>query len=261
SIGCPAVFLHPTEAVHGDLGIVDRRDVVLAISNSGESEELTSMLPALTERGVCLISLTGNPASQLGRLATLVLDTSIEREACPLNLAPTTSVVAAIAMGDAVAMALQKRRGLAPEQYALNHPGGRLGKRLTLRVRDIISWKSSPLPVVPPESGLMQILGEITAGFVGATTVCNAQEELLGIITDNDVRRAMQSNGPASFALQASSIMTAAPSVVLSPDQLAYEALQIMEDRERPVSAAPVVEASGRCIAMIHVHDLVRCGL
>ncbi len=261
SVGCPAVFLHPSEAMHGDLGIVASADVVIALSNSGESEELLAMLPALLARGVPIVAIVGNLASTLAQKATVVLDAAIEREACPLNLAPTTSVVVAMALGDALAMTLQKRRGFRAEDYALNHPGGRLGRRLTLRVRDVMPANPEALPSVGPEAPLMDVLCEISEKALGATCVTGETGALLGIITDYDVRRAFQRYGAALFAQTAGVIMNRQPAVVLHPDQLAYEALGWMEDRPRPISVAPVVDSKGCCVGMVRVHDLVRAGL
>lgn len=258
STGCQSVFLHPSEAMHGDLGIVSPQDVVIALSNGGESEELLAIVPALLSRGVPIIAIVGAPTSTLASRAQVVLDASIEREACPLNLAPTTSVVVAMALGDALAMALQRRRGFREEDYALNHPGGRLGRRLTLRVRDLL--RAGDAPSVPPSALLMEVLSEITVKGVGATGVVR-DGRLLGIITDYDVRHAFQHFGADSFARTADLIMTRRPALVLRPDQLAYEALQLMEERPRQLSVAPVVDSGDNYLGMLRVHDLVRAGL
>lgn len=261
STGCASVFLHPSEAMHGDLGIVERDDVVVALSNGGESEELLAILPALLAREVPILAIVGNANSTLARKATVVLDAAIEREACPLNLAPTASVVVAMALGDALAMTLEKRRGFQPEDYARNHPGGRLGRRLTLRVRDVMHFDPEVKPQVLPDTPLDEILYEISAKCLGATGVTDGAERLVGIITDNDTRRAIQKHRHAVFDLTAENIMTANPAVVLTPDQLAYDALRLMEDRPRPISVAPVVDSENVYIGMVRVHDLVRAGL
>ncbi|HLK60017.1 MAG TPA: KpsF/GutQ family sugar-phosphate isomerase [Chthonomonadaceae bacterium] len=261
STGCPAVFLHPSEAMHGDLGIVMPDDVVIALSNGGESEELLAILPALLVREVPILAIVGNVTSTLAQKATILLNASIEREACPLNLAPTTSVVVAMALGDALAMTLQKRRGFRAEDYARNHPGGRLGRRLTLRVQDVMLNGPNTLPMVTSETPLMEVLCEISARMLGATCVADEANRLLGIITDADARRAIQKHGAAAFAQSAEAMMNRTPAVVLRPDQLAYEALRLMEDRQRPISVAPVVEADGTCLGMLRVHDLLRAGL
>ena len=261
STGCPAVFLHPSEAMHGDLGIVAESDVIVALSNGGESEELLAILPALLARRTPIIAIVGNLNSTLARKATIVLNAAIEREACPLNLAPTASVVVAMALGDALAMTLQKRRGFGPEDYARNHPGGRLGRRLTLRVADVMPTGPDALPRVALDTLFMEALCEISAKSLGATAVTDADGRLLGLITDNDIRRAAQRQGELVFTLTAEDIMTRQPAIILRPDQLAYEALRLMEDRPRPISVAPVVDDAGIFLGMARVHDLVRAGL
>ncbi len=261
STGCPAVFLHPSEAMHGDLGIVAGEDVVIALSHSGESEELLTILPALLARGVSLIAIVGNPQSTLAQRATVVLDSSIEREACPLNLAPTTSVVVALALGDALAMTLHKRRNFNAEDYALNHPGGRLGRRLTLRVRDVMPVGPETAPHVGPEAPFQDVLCVLTAGHMGAICVVVEAGELVGIVTEADLRKAFILHEAASFQLLAREMMNPTPAVVLQPDQLAYNALQQMTNRPRPTSVAPVADAAGRCVGMLRVNDLVKAGL
>jgi arabinose-5-phosphate isomerase len=258
STGCPAVFLHPSEAMHGDLGIVQRQDVVIALSNGGESEELLAILPALLARDVALIAIVGNLTSTLAQKSTVTIDASIEREACPLNLAPTTSVLVAMALGDALAMTLQKRRGFREEDYALNHPGGRLGRRLTLRVRDVMPVGAHTLPRVQPETPFMDVVCEISAKHVGATCVTDAAGSLLGLIAESDLRSALQKHEAGAFHLTAADMMNSRPALILNPDQLAYEALRLMEDRPRALSVAPVVDSSGLCIGMLRIHDLVR---
>ncbi len=261
SVGCPSVFLHPMEALHGDLGLVRRADVVLALSNSGESEELLAILPTVLLRRVPIIALTGNLASTLAQKAKVVLDASIEREACPLNLAPTTSVLVAIALGDALAMTLQKRRNLLPEEYALNHPGGRLGRRLTLHVSDIMRHGEDALPLLPPTADFQEVLCEVSAKHVGAACVVDSEGRLLGLIAETELRRALQTRGAETFLLTAQALMNPHPRVLLTPEQLAFEAMQEMENRPQPISVAPVVDAEQRVVGMVHVHDLVRARL
>ncbi len=258
STGCPTVFLHPSEAMHGDLGIVLPHDVIIAFSNGGESEELLAILPALLARDVAMIAIVGNLVSTLAQRATVVLDASIEREACPLNLAPTTSVLVAMALGDALAMTLQKRRGFREEDYALNHPGGRLGRRLTMRVRDVMPVGEDALPHVQPSTPFMDVVCEISTKHVGATCVTDSNGSLLGLIAESDLRNALQKHEAGAFLLTAADMMNRRPALILHPDQLAYEALRLMEDRPRALSVAPVVDSSGHCIGMIRIHDLVR---
>jgi arabinose-5-phosphate isomerase len=247
--------------MHGDLGIVESDDCVVAFSNSGESEEVLAILPALLSRKVPIIAILGNLASTLAYRASVSLDASIEREICPLNLAPTTSVVVALAIGDALAMTLHKRRGFAAEDYARNHPGGRLGRRLLLAVRDALPVPLQPPPSVFPEAPLMEVLNEISAKCLGATCVVDAEGKMLGIITDYDTRQAFLKRGADALNLNASDIMNRTPKIVLAPEQRAYDALQLMEAGTRPISVAPVVDESGVCVAMLRLHDLVRAGL
>ncbi len=261
STGCPAIFLHPSEAMHGDLGIVAEGDVVVALSNGGESEELLAILPALLSRRAPIIAIVGNLTSTLAQKSTVVINAAIEREACPLNLAPTASVVVAMALGDALAMTLQKRRGFGPKDYARNHPGGRLGRRLTLRVGDVMPTGPDRLPRVAPKTNFMDALSEISAKSLGATAVTDADGKLIGLITDHDIRRAMQRQGAGVFDMTAADLMTRDPAVTLRPDQLAYEALRLMEDRPRPISVAPALDEAGIFVGMIRVHDLIRAGL
>lgn len=261
STGAPAVFLHPSEAMHGDLGIVQTEDLILALSHSGESEELLAILPALLARGVPIIALTGNLASTLAQKATVNINAGVEREICPHNLAPTTSVVVAMALGDALAMTLQKKRGFREEDYALNHPGGRLGRRLTLRVRDLMRATPNELPSVRADTTMMELLKEISDKSFGAACVVDEAGRLEGVITDHDVRCGFQKFGTEWMQCTAGEIMTVRPAVVLFPDQLAFEALRIMEDRPRQISVAPVVDDSRHYIGIIRVHDLVRAGL
>ena len=261
SVGCASIFLHPAEAMHGDLGIVRPGDVVIALSNSGESEEILAILPTLLTRRTPLIALVGNLASTLARKATVVLDASIEREACPLDLAPTTSVVVAMAIGDGLAMSLQKRRNFQPADYALNHPGGRLGRRLTLHVRDIMRQGEQALPIVSPAASFKDVLCEFSAKHMGATCIVDAQGRLLGIIAESEVRHAMEKWAAETFALTAENLMNSRPQIVLHPDQLAYEALQLMENRPRPISVAPVVDENERVVGMVHVHDFLQARL
>ena len=261
STGCPAVFLHPSEAMHGDLGIVAPSDVVIALSNSGESEELLAILPSILVRNVAIIAIVGNDRSTLAQKATVVLDATVEREACPLNLAPTTSVIVALAIGDALAMTLQKLRGFREEDYALNHPGGRLGRRLTLRVQDVMRSGEHDIPIVGPDMPLNDVLREITEKCLGATCVADQEGRMVGLITDHDLRKALERFGSAALERRAVDVMNINPAIVLHPDQLAFEALRHMEDRPRPISVAPVVDAERRCVGMVRVHDLVRAGL
>ncbi|MBD3882064.1 KpsF/GutQ family sugar-phosphate isomerase [Phormidium tenue FACHB-886] len=260
SIGTVAVYLHPCDALHGDLGIVTAADVVMLLSNSGETEELIEMLPHLKHRQVPIIAILGNLNSTLAAQADAVLDAGVDREACPLNLAPTTSTTVALAIGDALSMTLLQRHGLTAEDFALNHPAGRLGKRLTLKVLDLIAAESRSVKVLP-EASWIEVLGAISAGGLGAVSVVDSDDRLLGIITDGDLRRWVQKVELSELKnLQAGTMMTANPTVV-SPLLLAYEALQMMENRPSQISVLPVVDAAQQYIGLVRIHDIIRSGL
>lgn len=260
SVGVVAVFLHPVEALHGDLGIVTQEDVVLILSNSGETDELVAMLPSLKHRNVPLIALVGNIQSTLARNAHVVLTSSVEQEACPLNLAPTASTTAAIAVGDALAMTLVDIKGLTPEDFARNHPAGRLGKRLTVRVTDLMHSGPSN-PVIDPTANWLDVVMTISQGGLGGVNVIDTDGILLGLITDGDLRRAIQNTPPTALAeLTAKHIMTANPVTVI-PDELAYNALKIMENRPSQISVLPVVTPNQVSVGLLRLHDIARCGL
>ncbi|HEX7175802.1 MAG TPA: KpsF/GutQ family sugar-phosphate isomerase [Pyrinomonadaceae bacterium] len=260
STGTAALFLHPSDAQHGQLGIVGREDVVVVLSNSGETAEIVELLPHIQHRRASVIALVGNLDSTLARRADVALDASVEQEACPLGLAPTTSTTVALAMGDALAMTLMRVKGLTPEDFALNHPGGRLGKRLTLRVGDLMHAEAAH-PTVRPDAALLDAVREIGRGGLGAVSVVDGGGLLVGIITDGDVRRTLQRGRLADLEdLKCGDIMTRDP-VVVAPDALAYAALRLMEDRPSQISVLPVVEADGRAVGLLRIHDIVRSGI
>lgn len=260
STGTLAVYLHPADALHGDLGIVTAADVAVVLSNSGETDELVAMLPYLKCRQVPIIALVGNLCSTLARNADAVLDAAVDKEACPFNLAPTTSTTVALSIGDALAMTLMRVKGLTPEDFALNHPAGRLGKRLTLRVRDLMHGNAET-PTVSPQASWIEVLSTISKGGLGAVNVVDDLEHLIGIITDGDLRRLLQRVTQTDLeTLTASSMMTRNP-VVVSPDLLAYHAFQLMENRPSQISILPVVDQEHHCIGLIRLHDIVRSGL
>lgn len=255
STGTTAVFLHPSDALHGGLGVLDAGDAVIALSNSGETDEILMMLPALRQRGLPLISIVGNSDSTLARRSHIVLDSSVDREACPLNLAPTTSTTVSLAIGDALAMALMETKGMTEQDFAANHPAGRLGKRLTLTVADLMH----PSPNVTRDAGWLDVVKSLSAHGLGAVNVVTG-DELDGIITDGDLRRTIERTSPEALtSVTASQMMTALP-ISVEPSVLAYEALRIMEDRPRQISVLPVV-AEGRCVGLLRLHDIVRSGL
>lgn len=260
SIGIMSVCLHPCDALHGDLGIVGNTDVAVILSNSGETEELIEMVPHLKHRQVPVIALLGNLDSTLAKQVDVVLDASVDREACPLNLAPTTSTTVALAIGDALAMTLMQLKQLTPEHFALNHPAGRLGKRLTLTVRDLMH-NAIDNPMILPDASWLEIVSAISQGGLGAVNVVDADGFLLGLITDGDLRRVFSKLHPMELvAIEARSIMTGNPITVL-PDQLAYEALQLMENRTSQIAVLPVIDSSQRCVGLIRLHDIARSGL
>jgi arabinose-5-phosphate isomerase len=251
------VFVHPSDALHGGLGVITPGDVVMALSNSGETEEILSLLPALNQRGVSLIALVGRVDSTLARNADVVLDASVDQEACPLNLAPTTSTTVALAIGDALAMTLMEEKGWTAEDFASNHPAGNLGKRLTLRVSDLMHES----PTIAPNAGWMEVVSTIGKFGLGAVNVVDSENRLSGIITDGDLRRVLEKTQPKNFAsLSAETMMTASP-VTVGKDALAYDALKIMEDRESQISVLPVVDGQGVCLGLLRLHDIVKSGL
>ncbi|MBI5631783.1 MAG: KpsF/GutQ family sugar-phosphate isomerase [Elusimicrobia bacterium] len=258
STGTPAMFLDPGEALHGGLGAVQRGDLVLALGKSGESEELNTLLPALSSRKVRLLVITANARSTLGKAADLVLDMPIPAEACPLNLAPTTSTTVAMALGDALAVALMKRRGFKAEHFAANHPAGRLGRRLHLRVKDVM--RAGPdNPTVLAHQTTRDLLSVITRLQAGAASVVDKKGRFLGLVTDFDIRRAL--GGGADFnRLTVREVMNPKPTTI-SPDALAAEALEAMEDRNNPFNVLPVVDKKGRSVGLIQTHDLRARGL
>jgi len=260
STGTVAVFLHPSDALHGGMGIVSGDDVAVVLSNSGETPEVLDLLPYLQHRRAPVVALVGNTNSTLARRADVVLDAGVEQEACPLNLAPTTSTTVALAVGDALAMTLMRVKRLTPEDFALNHPGGRLGKRLTLKVADLMRGGVEN-PTVSESATLLEVVQAISRGGLGAVNVLDGEGRLAGIVTDGDLRRALQKAGPGELAaLDAGQLMTRGP-VVVTPDALAYAALQMMEQRPSQISVLPVVECDGRCVGLLRLHDIVRSGL
>lgn len=258
STGTPAMFLHSSDGMHGDVGIIQKDDVVLAISKSGESEELLALLPAVRKIGAKVISITAQPTSTVARYSDLVLHTPIEEEACPLNMAPTSSTTAALVVGDALAMTLMKLRGFKPDDFALNHPGGQLGKRLLLTVRDVMR-AGADNPVIHLETPPRQMLYEITNKRAGAVTVVDEKGRLAGLVTDYDIRRVLES-GKDFFSLTVQEIMNPKPECVFD-DQNAFFALEMMEKREKPISVLPVLNRQEQVVGMVHLHDLVARGL
>lgn len=256
STGSPAFFIHPSEAKHGDIGMITKNDVILAISNSGESDELIDILPAIMRFGIPLIAMTGKPQSTLAKAATVHLDVSVEKEACPLGLAPTSSTTAALVMGDALAMTLLHLRGFTENDFALSHPGGTLGRRLLLRVNEIMH-QDQQLPVVAHNDSLKHALVEMTRKKLGLTTVVNEQGELVGIFTDGDVRRALDNHTDLE-STRVHQVMSTHPKTI-SHELLAAEALNLMETHQ--ITALVVADPQLKPIGVIHIHDLLRAGV
>jgi arabinose-5-phosphate isomerase len=260
STGTPAVFLHPSDALHGGMGLVGVGDVCVFISNSGETAELLELLPYLQHRGAPVLAVVGNTGSALARRADVVLDASVEQEACPLNLAPTTSTTVALAVCDALAMTLMSVKRLTPEDFALNHPGGRLGKRLTLKVSDLMHGREET-PTVDAGAPLLEVVQAISRGGLGAVCVLGGAGRLAGIVTDGDLRRALQRMRLEDLAgVTAEGLMTREP-VVVAPEMLAHAALQLMENRPSQISVLPVVDGEARPVGLLRLHDIVRSGL
>jgi arabinose-5-phosphate isomerase len=257
STGTVSIFVHPSDALHGSLGVITKGDVAILLSNSGETDEIVSLLPTLANRGIPLIAIVGNMESTIARKANVALDASVDKEACPLNLAPTTSTTVALAIGDAIAMTLMEVRGLTAEDFAANHPAGRLGKRLTMKVSDLMHES----PNVAPEAGWIEVVKAISNFSLGAVNIVNGTGKLKGIVTDGDLRRTIErTNGESLAGLTAEQMMTSSP-ISASPEMLAYDALQLMENRSSQISVLPVVDGEGVCIGLLRLHDIVRSGL
>jgi arabinose-5-phosphate isomerase len=253
STGTPALFVHPAEASHGDLGMITAADVVLAISNSGESDEITTLLPVLKRMNVPLLAMTSRCDSSLGRHATVWLDTSVDKEACPLNLAPTASTTVQLAVGDALAVALLDARGFKAEDFARSHPGGSLGRKLLTHVRDVMRGGDA-VPRVPAQATVMALMQEMSAKGLGASAVMDDQDALAGIFTDGDLRRLLE-KGADLRSMRAGDVMRPQPRTVQA-DALAVEAADLMETHR--ISSLLVVDAQGLLVGALNTHDLMR---
>ena len=253
STGTPAYFLHPAEGVHGDLGMVARGDVVVALSNSGETDEVLAILPLLKRLGVPIVLLTGNPGSALARQCEVVLDVGVPEEACPMNLAPTSSTTAALATGDALALALLELRGLRPEDYAALHPRGALGWRSLFKVADLM-LTGDAIPIVRDTTPLRGVIVEMTQKRKGMTTVVDSEGQLLGVITDGDLRR-LHLRGDSIEDLTAGQAASREPKVIRSED-LAAKALEVMETWQ--ITSLVIVDHARRPVGLIHLHDVLR---
>ena len=256
STGTPAFFVHPGEASHGDLGMITRKDVVLALSNSGETEEILTILPLIKRLGIPLIAMTGNDRSALAKWATVHIDVSVEQEACPLGLAPTSSTTAALVMGDALAVSLLQRKGFTRDDFALSHPGGSLGKRLLLQVSDVMH-RGDEVPFVADEATISEALVEMTQKKLGMTAVVDEQHRVVGIFTDGDLRRMLEKNLDVHTTTIVS-VMTS-PCAVIGVEMLAAEAMQIMEAKK--INALLIVDENKILQGALNMHDLLRAGI
>ena len=258
STGTAAMFLHPAEGMHGDIGIVRKGDIVIAISKSGESDELIALLPSIRKIGARLIAITAKQGSTIAKHADIVLVTPIDEEACPLNMAPTCSTTAALVVGDALAITLMKLRDFKPEDFALYHPGGQLGKRLLLTVKDVMR-AGVDNPVIQATISVKDMLFEISSKRAGAVSVVDASGHLLGLVTDYDIRRALEKGGDV-LAMCISDLMNKTPTFIYE-DEKAICALEIMENRTKPFLVLPVLNRQEEVVGIIHLHDLVARGL
>ncbi len=254
STGTPAYFVHPAEASHGDLGMVTHQDVFIALSNSGESEELLNILPQLKRHGTQVIAITGNPESTLARESDIHLDATVSQEACPLNLAPTASTTAALALGDALAVALLDARGFGAEDFARSHPGGNLGRRLLTHVKDVMR-QASLIPTVSPETPMAQAVVAMSQSGLGMVVVVNANQQIAGIFTDGDLRRAFERGIDLRQAQVKDTLLSTNP-ITIGPDKLAVEAVELMEKHR--VNLMLVTDSSGGLLGALNMHDLFK---
>ncbi len=257
STGTPALFLHPAEGVHGDLGMIVKGDVVIALSNSGETKEILEILPVIKRFSIPLICIVGKTNSMLAKKSDCVLDASVEKEACPLNLAPTASTTAALAVGDALAVALLEKRGFKKEDFAIFHPSGSLGKQLLLKVADIYNTGDA-LPVVKEGTPVSEAVFVISSKGFGCTVVIGENEKLVGILTDGDLRRGMEKHRDRVFSMKVEELCTKSPKTI-ADDALAAKALSIMETFS--ITSLLTVDQDGKATGIIHLHDLLRAGL
>jgi arabinose-5-phosphate isomerase len=257
STGTPAFFMHPAEASHGDLGMVTSEDIIIAISNSGETEELAGLIPFLKRFNVSLIAMTGGLNSTLAKSADVHLDVSVKEEACPLGIVPTASTTAALAMGDALAVALLTKRGFKEEDFAFFHPGGNLGKKLFTKVKDLMHTGDA-LPFVSPETAMIKAVIEISSKRLGTAIVSDGSRKVLGVLTDGDIRRGIEKWGKEFFDMKAREVMTKNPKTI-SEDELAVKALSIMETHS--ITSLAVPDSDGKAIGIIHLHDILKQGI
>ncbi len=259
STGTPSLYMHPAEGIHGDLGMVTADDVVIALSNSGETAEVLHILPSLRRIGAKIIAMVGNPNSSLGKNADVILDVGVSKEACPLGLAPTSSTTAALAFGDALAVALLSKRKFTADQFAVFHPGGSLGRKLLMTVADVMH-AGEENPLVKGDTKVQDALFVITDKGLGAVSVVDENDKMIGVLTDGDIRRGL-SQGFSFLTRPVTELMTKEPKTI-TQDRLAAEALHIMEsNKPRPITVLPVIDAEKHVIGLLHMTDLVRQGV
>jgi arabinose-5-phosphate isomerase len=257
STGTPAFSLHPAEATHGDLGMVTSDDIIIAISNSGETEEIIELIPFLKRFNVHLISVTGNPESSLSKASDVTLDVSVKEEACPFGIVPTASTTATMAMGDALAVALLMRRGFKEQDFAFFHPGGKIGKKFFIKVKDIM-YTGDKIPKVTIKTPMSKTVIEMSSKRLGHTIVFDDNNKVTGVITDGDLRRGIEKWGGKLFEMTAGEVMTKSPKTI-SEEELAAKALSIMEGNS--ITALVVTDKDGRVVGIIHLHDILRQGI
>lgn len=257
STGTPAFFMHPAEASHGDLGMVTSDDVVIAISNSGETEEILNLIPFLKRFNVSIIAITGNNGSTLSKASDVIIDVSVKEEACPIGIVPTSSTIAAMAMGDAIAVALIIKRGFKEEDFAFLHPRGSIGKKLFIKVKDLMHV-GDELPVVSEDTPVSKALVEMSAKRLGHTIVVDSESKVSGVITDGDIRRGLEKWGGKLFEMKAFEIMTKNPKTI-SSEELAAKALSVMEDHS--ITALIIKDSDGRPEGIVHLHDILKQGI
>ncbi|PSW18469.1 KpsF/GutQ family sugar-phosphate isomerase [Photobacterium sanctipauli] len=255
STGTPAFFVHPGEASHGDLGMIKQGDVVLAISNSGEASEVLALLPVIKRLGIPMISMTGKPESSMAKLSQIHLQITVKKEACPLNLAPTSSTTATLAMGDALAIALMESRGFTADDFALSHPGGALGRKLLMRISDVMH-SGELLPVITEEASIKDALLEVSRKGLGMTAIIDNDQQLLGIFTDGDLRRLLD-NRVDIHSTSIGEVMTRNPATI-APQLLAAEGLKLMEDKK--INGLLVTD-NGKLVGALNMHDLLKAGV
>jgi arabinose-5-phosphate isomerase len=257
STGTPALFLDPAEGIHGDIGMVTKDDVILIISNSGETEEIVKLLPSLKRLDIKIIALTGNPRSTLAKASDVILDVSVKEEACPMGLTPTASTTAALAMGDALAITLLNKRGFTEEDFAFFHPGGTLGKKLLIKVKDLMHTGNA-IPLVSEDTLMTEAILEMSSKRLGHTIVVDGQDKITGIISDGDLRRGIQKWGERFFKLTAGEVMTRNPKTI-SEEDLAAKALTVMETHS--ITSLVVPDNEGKPKGIIHLHDILKKGI